>query len=126
MGRACKEREMGRGPLAEARPGFGEAAATRLGPAVLAPGRRDDGTRGLGKGNKLKKKDDFAPPEPMDRNWVLTAGVAPNPELKVHDLMLFHPKRWNIPQLTNLFDQETVENILKMHLQQEDYEDSAL
>ncbi|PKI40629.1 hypothetical protein CRG98_038978 [Punica granatum] len=40
---------MGRGPLAKGRPGSGGAAATRLRAAVLAPGRRDDGTRGLGR-----------------------------------------------------------------------------
>ncbi|OWM74334.1 hypothetical protein CDL15_Pgr013238 [Punica granatum] len=40
---------MGRGPLAEGRPGSGGSGGARLGAAVLAPGRRDDGTRGLGR-----------------------------------------------------------------------------
>ncbi|PKI65412.1 hypothetical protein CRG98_014151 [Punica granatum] len=38
---------MGRGPLAEGRPGSGGSGGARLGAAVLPPGSRDDGTRGL-------------------------------------------------------------------------------
>ncbi|PKH47875.1 hypothetical protein CRG98_050412 [Punica granatum] len=52
--------------------------------------------------------------------------VVPNLELKVCDLMLLHPKRWNVPLIRNLFEQDTVDNILKIHLSQEDYEDSTL
>ncbi|PKI45054.1 hypothetical protein CRG98_034555 [Punica granatum] len=43
----------------------------------------------------------------------------------VHHLMFFNPKRWNIPLLTTLFEQDTVHNILKIHLSQADFEDSA-
>ncbi|PKI45620.1 hypothetical protein CRG98_033936 [Punica granatum] len=34
-------------------------------------------------------------------------GILAEPDTKVRDLMLFHPKRWNIPLLHNLFDQTT-------------------
>ncbi|XP_031405734.1 uncharacterized protein LOC116214473 [Punica granatum] len=51
--------------------------------------------------------------------------VLQDPALKVHHLMFFNPKRWNIPLLTTLFEQDTVHNILKIHLSQADFEDSA-
>ncbi|PKI37472.1 hypothetical protein CRG98_042134 [Punica granatum] len=34
-------------------------------------------------------------------------GIQAEPDTKVCDLMLFHPKRWNTPLLLNLFDQGT-------------------
>ncbi|PKI66159.1 hypothetical protein CRG98_013457 [Punica granatum] len=51
--------------------------------------------------------------------------IEPDLELKVRNLMLFHPKRWNYPLLTTLVEQGMVENILEIHLAQEDYEDAA-
>ncbi|XP_031374099.1 uncharacterized protein LOC116188763 [Punica granatum] len=48
-----------------------------------------------------------------------------DPNLKVSDLMLNHPKRWNIPLLTSLFEQAIVQNIIKIHLTQGNLEDSA-
>ncbi|PKI72641.1 hypothetical protein CRG98_007018 [Punica granatum] len=51
--------------------------------------------------------------------------VLQDPALKVRHLMLLNPKRWNIPLLTTLFEQDTVQNILKIHLSQADFEDSA-
>ncbi|PKI46740.1 hypothetical protein CRG98_032880 [Punica granatum] len=34
-------------------------------------------------------------------------GIQAEPDTKVRDLMLFHPKRWNTPMLLSLFDQGT-------------------
>ncbi|OWM73630.1 hypothetical protein CDL15_Pgr026729 [Punica granatum] len=53
-------------------------------------------------------------------------GIQVEPNTKVRDLMLFHPKRWNTPLLLNLFDQATVRNILKIHIPLEDYGDSIV
>ncbi|PKI59227.1 hypothetical protein CRG98_020390 [Punica granatum] len=51
--------------------------------------------------------------------------VFQDPALKVRDLMLFNPKRWNIPLISSLFEHDSVHNILKIHLSQTDFEDSA-
>ncbi|OWM64024.1 hypothetical protein CDL15_Pgr006394 [Punica granatum] len=46
LGRACEEREMGRGPLAGGQSGSPGTAAAALWVAVLAPGRRSEGRNG--------------------------------------------------------------------------------
>ncbi|OWM82863.1 hypothetical protein CDL15_Pgr029224 [Punica granatum] len=49
MGRACKGREMGRGPLTEGRPGSGGKRRRRgWGRRFSPPGRLDDGRNGRG------------------------------------------------------------------------------
>ncbi|PKI36944.1 hypothetical protein CRG98_042645 [Punica granatum] len=58
MGRACKGREMGRGPLTEGRPGSGGKRRRRgWGRRFSPPGRLDDGRNGQQNEDEVKVTD---------------------------------------------------------------------
>lgn len=56
----------------------------------------------------------------------LKQDVTPYNSLTVGDLVLQQPTRWNLPLICHLFDQDTILNILSIHLVDSDMPDEII